>query len=132
MVEACGLSTEPPRILSHDNDGCFGAHFDRRVESLGIKQVRTPVKAPKANAIAERWVRSIRNECLNHRPILGRQHLQRAVNEYVGYYNRWRPHRRLGQIAPRAAFAQPRRRFGRKVTGEPILSGLHHVYQLAA
>ncbi len=75
MVEACGLSIEPPRFLIHDRDSCFGTAFNRRVESLGIMHVRTPVKAPKPNAIAERWVRSIRNECLDHRLVLGHQHL---------------------------------------------------------
>ena len=132
MVEACGLSSEAPRFLIHDNDGCFGALFSRRVESLEIKQLRTPVKAPRANAIAERWVRSIRTECLDHRLILGHQQLQRNVSEYVEYYNRWRPHRSLGQIAPCAAIAQPQRCLGSKVIAEPVLGGLHHVYQWAA
>lgn len=132
MVEACGLSSEPPRFLIHDNDGCVGALFDRRVESLGIKQLRTPVKAPIANAIAESWIRSIRNECLDRRLILGHQQLQRTVNEYVRYYNRWRSHRSLGQIAPCAAFTQPRRSPGRTVTAKPILGGLHHDYQWTA
>ena len=75
MIEACGLSTEPPRFLIHDRDSSFGTVFDRRIQSLGVKQIRTPVKAPKANSIAERWVRSVRNECLDHRLILGHQHL---------------------------------------------------------
>ena len=66
MVEACGISREPPRYLIHDRDGCFGTSFNRRVASLGIRKIRTPVKAPKANAFAERWVRIIRNECLDH------------------------------------------------------------------
>ena len=71
MVEACGISRGPPRYLIHDRDGCFGASFNRRVASLGIRRIRTPVKAPKANAFAERWVRTIRNECLDLRIIVG-------------------------------------------------------------
>ena len=71
MVEACGISREPPRYLIHDRDGCFRASFNRRVASLGIRRIRTPVKAPKANAFAERWVRTIRNECLDLRIIVG-------------------------------------------------------------
>lgn len=71
MLEACDPSTERPRYLIHDRDSSFGAIFDRRVKSLAISQIRTPVKAPRANAIAERWIRSIRNECLNHRLVLG-------------------------------------------------------------
>jgi len=74
MVEACGLSREPPRYLIHDRDGCFGAAFNRRVASLGIRHIRSPVKALKANAISERWVRTIRNECLESKPILSGLH----------------------------------------------------------
>lgn len=132
MVEACGLSTELPRFLIHDRDSSFGAVFDRRVKSLGIKQIRTPIKAPKANAIAERWVRSIRNECLDHRLILGHQHLHRTIDEYIDYYNRWRPHRSLNQTAPCPISASPPTGSGSNVTANPILGGLHHVYQWAA
>ncbi len=70
MVEACGISRKPPHYLIRDRDGCFGASFNRRVGSLCIRQTRTPVKTPRANAIAERWVRTIRNEGLDHRLIL--------------------------------------------------------------
>jgi transposase InsO family protein len=132
IVEACGPSTEPPRFLIHDRDGGYGAEFNRRAESLGITQICTPIRAPKANAIAERWVRSIRNECLDYRLILGYQHLQRTINEYVDYYNRWRPHRSLGQKPPRAASTESRKELGSRVTARPILGRLHHVYQWAA
>jgi len=100
MTEACSPDRVPPLYLIHDRDGCYGAVFNRRVRALGIAQIRTPVKAPKANAIAERWVRTIRAECVDHMLIFGHQHLQRLINEYVAYYNRWRPHRGLGQTAP--------------------------------
>ena len=132
MVEACGISREPPRYLIHDRDGCFGASFNRRVVSLGIRQIRTPVKAPKANAIAERWVRSIRNECLDHKLIFGHHHLQRTVDEFVDYYNRWRPHRSLGQIAPCPDVRGESRKPARHLISKPVLGGLHHVYQWAA
>ncbi len=132
MIEACGVSREPPRYLIHDRDGCFGASFNRRVASLRIRQIRTPVKAPRANAIAERWLRTIRNECLDHRLIMSHRHLQRSVAEFIAYYNRWRPHRSLGQIAPcphvKDLLAKP----ARHLIAKPILSGLHHVYQWAA
>ena len=62
MTEACDLDRDPPRCLIHDRDGCHEAEFNRRIRSLGITQIRTPVKAPKANAVAERWVRTIRAE----------------------------------------------------------------------
>lgn len=132
MVEACGLSRTPPRYLIHDHDGCFGASFNRRVASLDIRPIRTPVKAPKANAIAERWVRIIRKECLDHRLILGHHHLQRTVDDFVGYYNRWRPHRSLGQSTPCPQIGDVSKKPGRRLISKPVLSGLHHVYQWAA
>jgi transposase InsO family protein len=131
-LEACGLSEEPPKFLIHDRDSSFGATFDRRVESLNIKQIRTPVRAPKANAIAERWIRSIRNECLDHRLILGHQHLQRTITEYIDYYNRWRPHRSLRQTAPCPESWRSQEDATGIITATPILGGLHHVYQWAA
>ncbi len=132
MVEAFGMSREPPRYLIHDRDGCFGASFNRRVASLNIRQIRTPVKAPKVNSIAERWVRTIRNECLDHRLIFGHHHLQRTVDEFVAYYNRWRPHRNLGQTAPCPHVREESRNPASHLISEPVLGGLHHVYQWAA
>ncbi len=132
MLEACGISREPPRYLIHDRDGCFGASFNRRVGSLRIRQIRTPVKAPKANAIAECWVRSIRNEYLDHRLIMSHRHLQRSVTEFIAYYNRWRPHRSLGQIAPCPHVTELSEKSDRHLIAKPTLSGLHHVYQWAA
>ncbi len=132
LIEACGDSREPPRYLIHDRDGCFGASFNRRVGSLCIRQIRTPVKAPKANAIAERWIRTIRNECLDHRLVLGHQHLQRLVTEFIDYYNRWRPHRSLGQIAPCPHIKESPVQSTKHLIAKPILGGLHHVYQWAA
>jgi transposase InsO family protein len=132
MLEACGISREAPRYLIHDRDGCFGASFSRRVASLKIKQIRTPVKAPRANAIAERWVRSIRNECLDHRLIFGHEHLRQTLENYTAYYNHWRPHRSLGQIAPCPHVTNLPTRPGRRLVAKPVLGGLHHVYQWAA
>lgn len=131
MAQACDVDREPPGYLVHDRDGCYGSAFNRRVRSLGINQIRTPVKAPKANAIAERWVRTIRAECLDHRLVLGHQHLQRLIDEYVAYYNDWRPHRSQDQRAPRHRrrwSCEPRNR----IVADPVLGGFHHVYRMAA
>jgi transposase InsO family protein len=132
MAEACDCNRVPPRYLIHDRDGSYGVLFNRRVRSLGIRQIRTPVKAPKANAFAERWVRTVRTECLDHMFIFGHQHLQRSLNEYVAYYNQWRPHRSLGQTAPEPPSGEPLRLRSRQIIAEPVLGGLHHVYQFAA
>jgi putative transposase len=130
MTEACDVDRVLPGYLIHDRDGCYGAALNRRVQSLCITQIRTPAKAPKANAIAERWVRTARSECLDHRLVLGHQHLQRLMDEYIGY-NDWRPHRSRGQRAPR-----PRERASpqcsNRIVAEPVLGGLHHVYRFAA
>jgi transposase InsO family protein len=131
ITQACDVDREPPRYLIHDRDGCFGDAFNRRARSLGITQIRTPVKAPTANAIAERWIRTARSECLDHRLVLGHQHLQRLIDKYVACYNEWRPHRSLEQRAP-----LPRRRSppepGGRIVADPIGGGLHHVYRFAA
>jgi transposase InsO family protein len=65
IVECCGWDREPPRFLIHDRDRRYGALFDQRVRSLGITQIRTLFRSPQANSIAERWVRSLRGECLD-------------------------------------------------------------------
>ena len=132
MVEACGPETDIPRFLILGRDSCFGAAFDRRVASLGIRQIRTPVKARRANASAERWVRSIRSECLDHRLTFGRRQLQRTVLDYTDYYNRWRLHRGLGQQMPCHASWEPCQAPGKPLMGKPILGRLHHVYHWAA
>jgi transposase InsO family protein len=131
MTHACDPDRDPPHYLIHDRDGSYGAAFNRRARSLGITQIRTPVRAPKANAIAERWVRTVRAECLDHRLVLGHEHLQRLIDEYVAYYNDWRPHRSQDLQAPR----RRRRRSsepGNRIVAEPVLGGLHHVYRFAA
>jgi transposase InsO family protein len=132
IVECCGWDRSPPRFLIRDRDSRYGALFDRRLENLGITQVRTPFRAPQANSIAERWVRSVRQECLDYTFICGERHLRRVLAEYVSYFNQWRPHRSIGQRAACAPVPwMPRYQIG-KVVAAPVLRGLHHVYQLAA
>jgi transposase InsO family protein len=65
---------------------CADTSFDRRVRRVGIAQARTPFRSPRANAIAERWVRSVRTECLDHVFIFNERHLQKVLAEYVGLY----------------------------------------------
>jgi putative transposase len=68
--------------------------------SEGIEVVHTPYRAPKANAIAERWVGSVRRECLDHLLIVGEAHLRRVLSAYVAHYNHARPHQGLAQRTP--------------------------------
>jgi transposase InsO family protein len=132
IVECCGWDHKPPRFLIHDRDSRYGELFDRRLQGLGITQIRTPFRAPRANSIAERWVRSARHECLDHIFIFSERHLRRVLAEYVAYFNQWRPHRSIGQRAPCAPpVTTPGRQSG-TVMATPVLGGLHHVYQIAA
>jgi transposase InsO family protein len=132
IVECCGWDREPPRFLIHDRDSRYGGTFDRRLCHLGITQIRTPYRSPRANAIAERWVRSARTECLDFVLILSERHLRHVLAEYVGYFNRWRPHRAIGQRAPRAPPLTVQRNIGSNIIATPVLGGLHHIYDLAA
>jgi putative transposase len=132
IVECCGWDRKPPRFLIHDRDSRYGELFDHRLQGLGITQIRTPFRAPRANSIAERWVRSARQECMYHTFIFGERHLRRVLAEYVAYFNQWRPHRSIGQRAPCAlALTTPGCQNG-TVVATPVLGGLHHVYHIAA
>src|SRR5215218_7943945 len=82
-------------FLLRDRDRVHGCDFVSRAEAMGIQTLLTPCRAPKANAIAERVVRTLRNECLDHVLILNEQHLRTVLAEYVAYYNTERPHRSL-------------------------------------
>jgi len=83
------------RFLIHDRDTKFPAPFDTVFIAEGITIIRTPYQAPNANAVAERWIRSVREECLDKILILNTQHLQRVLIEYVTYFNHARPHQGL-------------------------------------
>jgi putative transposase len=91
---------DPIRYLIHDRDGKFAGAFDTVFRSEGIAVRRTPARAPNANAIAERWVRTVREECLDKLLIWNEPHLRRVLREYVDYYNRRRPHQGIAQNSP--------------------------------
>jgi putative transposase len=134
LVNAC-FEHEPPKYLIRDRDSIFGAEFSRRVHGLGVREIRTPVRAPKANSIAERFIGTLRRECLDHVFVLNQRHLQKLIDEFVGYYNRHRPHRSLNHRPPcPAAGAVSSNSTGppAAILAEPVLGGLHHVYRKAA
>jgi transposase InsO family protein len=127
LIEATPWNCKP-RFLIHDHDRVWGAEFGKRASGLATKSLRTPIHAPRANAVAERWVRTARRECLDHLIPLSERHLRALLTEFVHYYNHDRPHRSLGLQAP---VPRPQRRHG-GVTVRPVLGGLHHVYERAA
>jgi hypothetical protein len=88
------------RFLFHDRDSKFSAAFDAVFTGEGIRIVRTPFRAPNANAHVERWVGSVRRECLDRLPIVGRRQLEHVLRVYVRHYNRGRPHRALDLQPP--------------------------------
>ncbi len=89
-----------PRFLIRDRDRAYGGAFIARAKRIGIKTVLTPVHAPKANAVAERLVGTLRRECLDHIISLSEQHVRSVLAEYVRYYNSTRPHRTLALETP--------------------------------
>lgn len=90
----------PVSHFLHDNDKKFTDGFNTVFRSEGIEIVPLPHRAPNADAFAERWVRSVRKECLDQSLIWNEAHLRRVLKEYVTYYNTRRPHQGLGQDMP--------------------------------
>jgi transposase InsO family protein len=122
------------RFLLRDRDTKFCRSFDDVFRSEGAEVLLTPVQAPNANAYAERWVRTVRAECLDWLLIVGRGHLDRVLRVYVEHYNQHRPHRALALEPPDPAaglriLAEDRRE---RVHRRDLLGGLLHEYQRAA
>jgi transposase InsO family protein len=123
------------RFLLHDRDTKFSAAFDAVFGSEGIRIIRTPVGTPNANAHVERWVGSVRRECLDRLLIAGHRHLEHVLRVYALHYNPGRPHRALDLQPPDPPAAVAAR-------GDPVaaltgvqrrdhLGGLIHEYELA-
>jgi hypothetical protein len=89
------------RFLIRDRDAKYSGPFDEVFPSEGVRVIRTPIRSPKANAFAERFVKTARRECLDHILVLGERHLERLLREYVTHYNRERPHRGLCLETPK-------------------------------
>jgi transposase InsO family protein len=117
-----------PRYLVRDRDAMYGPDFVPKAAALGIETLLTPVRAPRANAIAERLIGTLRREVLDHVIILNEPHLRTVVREFVRYYNDARPHRTLSLETPRPA-VRPR---AGPIRVRPVLGGLHHAYERAA
>ena len=119
------------RFLIRDRDSKYSGPFDEVFRSEGIRVVRTPVRAPKANAIAERFVRTIRSECLDWLLILNRRHLEHVLRVYTHHYNHQRPHRALALRPPHPETEAPLLASG-EIQRHDRLGGLIHEYYRAA
>jgi transposase InsO family protein len=119
------------RFLIHDRDSKFAASFDEVFRSEGIKVIHTPIRAPQANAYAERFVRTVRAECLDWLLILGRRHLEHVLRIHTAHYNRERPHRGLALLSPDSTRADPQQSGG-EIKRRDRLGGLIHEYHRAA
>jgi transposase InsO family protein len=122
------------KFLLHDRDALFAGSFDTVFRSQGLRVIRTPVRAPRANSVCERWISSLRRECLDWILIVHAGQLEAVLREYVRHYNAHRPHRSLGLRAPEAPpIPLPATRASpRRVRRRDRLGGLLHEYVLAA
>jgi transposase InsO family protein len=117
-----------PTYLVRDRDAVYDADFARKAAGLGIRTVLTPVRSPRANAIAERLVGTLRRECLDHLIVVNERHLRTILSAFVRYYNADRPHQTLRLDTPHPLDRPP---VG-SIRSRPVLGGLHHVYERAA
>src|SRR5262249_14074849 len=130
LIEATAWGRQP-RYVVRDRDAVYGRDCATKTAGLGIDTVLTPFRSPRANAIAERVIRTLRQECLDHVVLLNERHLEAILREYVAYYNTDRPHRSLGLTPPLPAARDPCAPTG-TVIARPVLGGLHHAYGRAA
>ncbi|HEY6622756.1 MAG TPA: integrase core domain-containing protein [Acidimicrobiales bacterium] len=123
------------KFLIRDRDTKFTASFDAVFTADGVRIVQTPVRAPRANAICERVIGTLRRECLDRVLILGRRHLEAVLSEYVAHYNSHRPHRSLNQRSPSALDTTPAH-IGdvdlARLRRTDHLGGLIHEYRMVA
>ena len=119
--------------MIRDRDSKFSGPFDEVFRSEGVRIIRTPIRAPRANAFAERWVRAAREECLDSMLVLGRPHLEWVLWPYAAHYNQARPHRGLELKTPEPRpDPAPWPAEGARVRTRDVLGGLIHEYEFAA
>jgi transposase InsO family protein len=125
------------RFVVHDHDSIYSEGVDRTIAAMGLTVLKTPVRAPQANAFCERLIGTIRRECLDFVIPLNERHVRSVLREWVAHYNRGRPHTSLGPGIPDpphdrlASFSSGHQiRDGHRIVAEPILGGLHHEYHL--
>lgn len=121
-----------PRLLIRDNDCRFGSAFTSVAKASGIEVLRTPHRAPRANAICERFLGSVRRECLDHLLLVSEPHLYRVIREYVGFFNAARPHQGIAQQIPGKLGLISEEKCEGRIIAFPVLNGLYHDYRRIA
>ena len=128
----CGDRAAQFRFFIRDRDSKFTAIFDAVFASEAIRILRTPVQAPRANAIAERWIGTVCPELLDRMLILNQRQLEAVLAQYVAHFNTHQPHRTLNQAAPLQPLPPPASPSPRRVRRRDRLSGLIHEYSQVA
>ena len=121
---------EGSRFIIRDSDGKYGELFDSVAGGTAIEVIQTPPKAPRANAICERFLGSVRREALDHILIVSEHRLKNTVSACIDYFNASRPHQGLAQLIPTVATLA--HELDAPIVATPILGGLHHDYRRAA
>ena len=129
-----GQLTESVKFLIRDRAGQFTSSFDAVFTAAGMRILASPPQAPRANAICERMIGTLRRELLDRVLIVNEHHLRRVLTEYLCHCNAARPHRALGQLAPAQAHARPPQinLAEHRIRRKQVLGGLTHEYQIAA
>ncbi len=119
-----------PRYLIRDRDSICGARVQRTLEGMGVEEVLTAPRSPWQNPYAERFIGSLRRECLDHVLFLNERHLHRIVSDYLEYHHRARPHLSLDRNAPVPRAVEPP--VAGRIVSERMVGGLHHRYRRVA
>jgi transposase InsO family protein len=120
------------RFLIRDRDAKFSGPFDEVLRTEGVRVIKTPIRTPVANAFAERWVRTVRQECLDHVLVFGPRHLEAVVGQYAAHYNARRPHRSLALAPPDGPGEAGESPVPSDIGRRDVLGGLIHEYHALA
>ena len=116
-----------PKYLLHDRDSKYASHFSAVASGSCIKELRTPYRAPRANGVCERYMGSLRRDCLDHTLVLNSRQLTKVLKEYTHYFNQERPHQGISQRIP-VHYDQSMSSPIGNISSRAILGGLHHCY----
>ena len=120
----------PPKYLLQDRDDIYGLEFQHTVQALEVEELQIAPRSPWQSPYVERFIGSLRRECLDHVVVFNRTHLHRLVQSYLDYYHGGRTHLGLGKEAPEPRRVQPPEEG--KIVALPEVGGLHHRYERRA